>query len=161
LTIVWESAVLAIIAFLILYYLLNRYAFGPLFSIMEQRREHVLSEVQTAEKNRAESAKLMEEQKAAIQEARKEAYEIIEQSRVTSAKQTDEAIRTAKEEAARLKEDALKEIVSEKRKAIAELRGEVSGMSVAIASKIIEKQVDEKTQEQLIDQYLKQVGGNV
>lgn len=160
-TIHWESAVLAIIAFLILYYLLNRYAFGPLFSIMEQRREHVLSEVQTAEKNRAESAKLMEEQKAAIQEARKEAYEIIEQSRVTSAKQTDEAIRTAKEEAARLKEDALKEIVSEKRKAIAELRGEVSGMSVAIASKIIEKQVDEKTQEQLIDQYLKQVGGNV
>ncbi|ANE46663.1 ATP synthase F0F1 subunit B [Paenibacillus swuensis] len=160
-TIVWESSLIAIVSFAILYFLLHKYAFGPLFSIMEKRREHVLGEMQEAEKNRAESAKLMEEQKAAIQEARKEAYGIIEQSRATSTKQADEIIRTAKEEAAKLKDDAVKDIDSEKNKAIAALRGEVGGLSVKIASKILEKQVDEKAQEQLVDQYLNKVGGNV
>ncbi|MFD2615500.1 F0F1 ATP synthase subunit B [Paenibacillus gansuensis] len=160
-TIVWESTLIAILSFLVLYWLLNKYAFGPLFSIMEKRREHVLGEMQEAEKNRAESAKLMEEQKLAIQEARKEAYEIIEQSRATSAKQADDIVRVAKEEASKLKEDALKDIENEKTKAIAALRGEVGGLSVKIASKILEKQVDEKQQEELVDQYLKKVGGKL
>lgn len=159
-TFVWESFVFAIVAFVILYWLLSKYAFGPLFSIMEQRRERVLSEIKTAEKNRADSEKFLAEQKEALQQVRKEASELLEQSRVTSTKQAQEIIDTAKNEAARLKDDAVKDIESEKNKAVAALRGEVAGLSVKIASKIIEKQVDDKAQEQLIDQYLKEVGGN-
>lgn len=157
----WESFVFAIIAFGVLYFLLNKYAFGPLFGIMEQRRAQVQEQIQSAEKNRAEAAQLLEEQKKAIQEARKEAYELIEQAKVTSSRQADEIIRQAKEEAARVKAEAVQDIESEKNKAIAALRSQVSAMSVMIASKIIEKQVDEKSQQELIDQYLKKVGGNV
>ncbi|MBB3110580.1 F-type H+-transporting ATPase subunit b [Paenibacillus phyllosphaerae] len=154
----WESTVYAIVAFLILYWLLNKYAFGPLFSIMEKRRELVLEQMSAAETARKQAAVQMEEQKQALQEARKEAYDIIEKARATSAKQADDIVQTAKNEAGRLKEEAVRDIESEKGKAIASLRGEVAGMSVAIASKIIEKQIDEKSQEQLINQYLKEVG---
>jgi ATP synthase, F0 subunit b len=154
----WESFVYAIVAFGILYWLLNKYAFGPLFGIMEQRRQLVLQQMNTAEASRKQAESSLEEQKQALQQARKEAYEIIEQSRATSSKQADEIVQTAKSEASRLKEEALKDIESEKNKAIAALRTEVGGMSVKIASKIIEKQIDEKSQEQLVDQYLKEVG---
>jgi F-type H+-transporting ATPase subunit b len=157
----WESAVFAIIAFGILYYLLNRYAFGPLFGIMEKRSDHIQDQLQTAEKNRQESEQLIKEQRQAIQDARKEAYDIIEQSKQTSARQTEEMIKQANAEAARLKADALKEIESEKQKAVAALRSQVSAMSVLIASKIIEKQIDEKSQKQLIDKYLEEVGGSL
>jgi len=155
---VWENTVFAIIAFLILYWLLSKYAFGPLFSIMEQRRKLISEQLSTAEKSRKEAASSMAEQKAALDEARKEAYAIIEQARTTSTKQADEIVQSAKNEASRLKDDALKDIESEKNKAIAALRSEVGGISVKIASKIIEKQVDEKSQEQIVNQYLKEVG---
>lgn len=160
-TFVWTSFVYAIVAFLILYGLLKKYAFGPLFGIMEKRRDHIQEQIQTAERNRAEAERLLEEQKQAIQNARKEAYDMIEQAKATSSRQAEEILRQAKEEAARIKDEALKEIENEKKQAVAALRSQVSAMAVMIASKIIEKQVDEKSQQELIDRYLKEVGGNV
>ncbi|MUT65083.1 F0F1 ATP synthase subunit B [Paenibacillus sp. NEAU-GSW1] len=154
----WESTVIAMVAFGILYWLLNKYAFGPLFSIMEQRRQLVLEQMNTAESSRKQAEENMAEQKAALEQARKEAYDIIEQARATSTKTADDIVQSAKSEATRLKDDALKDIESEKNKAIAALRTEVGGISVKIASKIIEKQIDEKSQEQLVNQYLKEVG---
>jgi F-type H+-transporting ATPase subunit b len=154
----WPSFVFAIIAFALLYWLLNKYAFGPLFGIMEERRKLVQEQITNAETSRAEALKHMEEQKEALEQARKDAYEIIEQSRATSSKQADDIMQQAKSEAVRLKEEAAKDIESEKNKAINALRNQVSGMSVMIASKIIEKQLDEKSQEEIVNQYLKEVG---
>jgi F-type H+-transporting ATPase subunit b len=157
----WESFVFAFIAIIALYFLLNKYAFGPLLGIMEQRAALVKNQIQSAENSRAEAMKLLEEQKKSLQDTRKEAYELIEQARVTSTRQADDILAQAKEDASRIKNDALKDIENEKNKAIASLRGQVSAMSVMIASKIIEKQVDEKSQQELVDRYLKEVGGNV
>ncbi len=157
-TIHWESTVYAIIAFVILYWLLNRYAFGPLFNVMEQRKKLVLGELEQAESNRKEAAALLEEQRKAIEQVRQEAQEILEQSRKISTKSADDIIVTAKNEAQRLKDNAMQDITNEKNLAIAELRHQVGEMSVRIASKIIEKEVDSKSQTELIDNYLKEVG---
>ncbi|MDQ0903000.1 MULTISPECIES: F0F1 ATP synthase subunit B [unclassified Paenibacillus] len=156
----WESFVFAIIAFLILYLLLNKYAFGPLVDIMEKRRQLIAEQVGSADKNRQEAEKLVTEQKEAFQEARKEAYDLIEEARNTSNKQAETIITQAKEEASRLKEDALRAIDIEKNKAVAELRSEVGALSVKIASKIVEKEVDAAAQQGIVDQYLKKVGDN-
>lgn len=156
--IVWSTFGIQLAAFLILFWLLKRYAFGPLFGIMEERKALIQSQLDNAENSRKQASQQLEEQKQALQQARKEAHDIIEQARTTSSKQADDIIGTAKSEASRLKDDAVRDIDSEKNKAIAALRSEVGGMSVAIASKIIEKQIDEKSQEQLVDQYLKEVG---
>lgn len=157
----WESTVFAIIAFLILYWLLNKFAFGPLFGMMEKRREMIQSQIQSADSDRQEAEKLIAEQRQAIQEARKEAHEIIEQARQMSVKQAEEIVQAARDESNRIKEEAIKDIANEKDKAVAALRSQVSAMAVMIASKIIEKQIDEKSQQQLIDQYLKEVGGKL
>ena len=154
----WESTVFTLIAFIILYLLLSKYAFKPLFSVMEKRKELVMGQMQDAEENRKQASQLLEDQKAALQAARKDAYDIIEQAKTTGSKQADDLIATAKSESSRLKEEAIRDIESEKNKAVAALRSQVSGMSVMIASKIIEKQIDEKSQEQLVAEYLKEVG---
>jgi len=156
--IVWSNFFVQLVAFLILFFLLQRYAFKPLFGIMEKRRQMVLEQMNSAEQNRAAADQFIEEQKQALQQARKEAYDIIEQAKVTSAKQADEIVTAARNESTRLKEDALREIEAEKNKAVASLKAQVSGLSVLIASKIIEKQVDEQSQKELVDQYLQNVG---
>lgn len=155
--IVWSNFFFQLAAFLILMALLAKYAFNPLLSIMEQRKKLVQDQLSNAENNRLSAERILEEQKQALQQARKDAQEIIEQARVTSVKQADDIIAAAKSESARLKDEAVRDIESEKNKAIASLRSQVAGMSVMIASKIIEKQIDEKSQEQLVDQYLKEV----
>ncbi|MCL6458625.1 MAG: F0F1 ATP synthase subunit B [Gorillibacterium sp.] len=152
------SFAVTIIAFLGLLWMLNRYAFGPLFIMMEKRREYVQNEIQAAEKSRLDSAQYLEDQKIALDTARKEAYGIVDQAKQTGIRQADEIIGAARTEANRVKDDAIKEIDNEKNKALVDLRKQVSSMSVMIASKIIEKQVDETAQEGLVDKYLKEVG---
>jgi F-type H+-transporting ATPase subunit b len=154
----WENFLIQLIAFAILFFLLSRYAFKPLFGVMEKRRQMVLEQMETAQKNRDEANKYIEEQKQALQQARKEAYEIIEQAKSTGSKQADEILAAARAEANRLKEEALRDIEAEKNKAVAALKAQVSGLSVLIASKIIEKQIDEQSQQQLVEQYLQEVG---
>ncbi|MFS1510893.1 F0F1 ATP synthase subunit B [Chengkuizengella sp. SCS-71B] len=155
------SIVFQIIAFGILFWLLSKFAFGPLMSVMEKRKEHVLDEMRTAETNRAEADKLLKEQEASMQQTRQEAYQIIEQAKQTSARQAEEIVEEAKTTAAKLKEDALKDIENEKSKAAQTLRAQVGAMSIMIASKIIEQKLDEKSQQQLVDKYLKEVGGKL
>ncbi|MFK4304117.1 MULTISPECIES: F0F1 ATP synthase subunit B [unclassified Paenibacillus] len=156
----WTSIVFTVIAFLILYWLLTRYAFGPLFSVMEKRRELVLKQMNEAAQTREQAAAYVEEQKQALQQARKEAYDIIEQSKQTGSKQAEQIIVQAKDEAVRLKDEAVREITSERNKAVAELRSEVGRASVQIASKLIQKEIKEdQVQGELVDQYLKEVGG--
>ena len=157
--ILWENIILSIIAFGVLYFLLQRYAFGPLFSIMEKRRELVTSQLNEAANNKAQAEQLLAQQREALEQARKEASEIIERARQSAAKQAEEIVRAAKEESVRLKEEAVQSIENEKNKAIEAVRSQVGYMSVLIASKILEKQIDEKSQSELIDQYLKEVGG--
>ncbi|WP_282938752.1 F0F1 ATP synthase subunit B [Paenibacillus sp. RC67] len=157
----WTTFFIQIVAFLILYLLLQKFAFGPLFGMMEKRRQLVKDQIQTAENSRKQAEQLLEEQKQALQQTRKEAHDIIEQAKQTSSKQADEIVIAARAEADRLKDEALKDIENEKNKAVAALRSQVSAMSVLIASKIIEKQIDEKSQSELVETYLKEVGGNV
>lgn len=156
----WENSLFVIVAFGILLWLLKKYAFGPLFSVLEKRSDMIQNQIKTAEQNRLDSEQLLQEQRQAIQDARKEAYDIIEQARQTSAKQSEDMLAQAKADAERLKAEALKEIELEKEKAIAVLRSQVSAMSVLIASKIIEKQIDEQTHQGMIEQYLAEVGEN-
>jgi F-type H+-transporting ATPase subunit b len=160
LSINYASFILAIIAFVILYLLLNKYAFGPLFSVMEKRRELVMQQMNEASQTREQAVAYVEEQKQALEAARKEAYEIIEQSKKTSGKQADQLMAEAREEATRLKEEAVRDIANEKKKAVQELRDEVGAVSVKIASKLLEKEVSsDSAQEELVDKYLKEVGG--
>lgn len=156
----WESFVFAIFAFAILYWLLNKYAFGPLFGIMEKRAELVQEQLKSAETDRAQAEQLVAEQKQAIQEARKDAYNIVEQAKQASTRQAEEIVQKAKEDASRLKEEAVRDIESEKNKAIAALREQVGDMSVLIASKVLEKEVDATEQQKLVNQYLKEVEGD-
>jgi F-type H+-transporting ATPase subunit b len=150
---------MTIIAFGVLYFLLQRYAFGPLFGIMEKRRELVASQLNDAANNKAQAEQLLAQQREALEQARKEASEIIERARQSATKQAEDIVRAAKEESVRLKEEAVQSIENEKNKAIEAVRSQVGYMSVLIASKILEKQIDEKSQSELIDQYLKEVGG--
>ncbi|AJS60406.1 F0F1 ATP synthase subunit B [Paenibacillus sp. IHBB 10380] len=158
--IIWENIVISIASFIILYWALNKFAFSKLFSIMEQRRELVLNQLEDAKQTREQATQYVEDQKVALEEARKEAYDIVERSKQTSSKQAEQILEEASNAVVRLKSEAVRDIESEKNKAVEALRSELGTVSVKIASKLLDKEVKmDNTQEHLVDQYLKEVGG--
>jgi F-type H+-transporting ATPase subunit b len=152
------DAVYQLIVFLILLALLKKFAWGPLMGIMKQREEHIANQIDSAEKAKKEADALLEQHRQMLKDARQEAQSLIDNARKLGDEQREEIIQAARAEAVRLKEAAKMEIEQEKEKAVAALREQVASLSVLIASKVIEKELSEKDQAQLIEEYLKEVG---
>ncbi|MGD6816541.1 F0F1 ATP synthase subunit B [Metabacillus sp. 84] len=147
-----------LLAFLILLALLKKFAWKPLIGIMKEREEFIANEINSAEERNTEAAKLIEEQRELLKQARQEAQGLIENAKKIGEQQKEEIVATARNEAMRLKESARKEIEQEKDQAVAALRSQVASLSVMIASKVIEKELNEQAQEKLISDYLKEAG---
>ncbi|MNJ54110.1 F0F1 ATP synthase subunit B [Paenibacillus bouchesdurhonensis] len=158
--ILWENIVITMLAFAILYWLLNKFAFGKLFEVMEKRRDLVVGQLEEAKQTREQANTYVEEQKEALSQARQEAYEIIEQAKHSSSKQAHDLLEQAKQDATRMKNEAVRDIENERNKAVESLRGEIGAFSVNIASKLIEREVENNPEEQekLVNHYLKEVG---
>ncbi|MFC6601648.1 F0F1 ATP synthase subunit B [Ectobacillus funiculus] len=146
-----------LVSFIILLFLVRKVAFGPLMNMMKQREQHIAGEIEAAEKNNAETKKLLEEQRAAVKQSRVEAQELIERAKQAD-EQKDGILVAAKAEAESIKEAAVKEIQREKDQAIAALQAQVAVLSVQIASKVIQKELKEEDQASLIRDYIKEVG---
>lgn len=144
--------------FLILLALLRKYAFGPVMNIMKQREEHIANEIGSAELSNQEAKKLVEEQKDLLKQARIESQSLVENAKKIGEKQKEEIVLAGRAESERIKQAAMQEITQEKEQAITALREQVASLSVMIASKVIEKELNEKEQEKLIDDYIKEVG---
>lgn len=160
-TIYWGSFILQIVAFIILLLLLMKFAYKPLVGMMIKRQEKIEEQINFAENNKKEAEKLLDEQIKTLQESKNEAQQIIERSRTTSIKQSEEILEAAKAEAKRIKDKAVEEIQLERNKAVGELKEQVGALSVLIASKMIEKELDVKEQTKLIDDIMKQVGSSL
>ncbi len=147
-----------LLAMFVLLALLKKFALGPLLNIMKQREDHIAGEITSAEERNKEAQKLIEEQRVLLKEAKQESQSLIENAKKLGEKQKEDIIQAARAESERLKEAARTEIVKEKEQAVSALREQVASLSVLIASKVIEKELDEQAQEQLIQDYLKEVG---
>jgi F-type H+-transporting ATPase subunit b len=156
--ITWGDALYQLVAFLVLMLLLKKFAWGPLVNVMKQREEHVASEIDKAEKARKEAEELLAQHQQMVKEARQESQKFIEQAKLQGETQKEEIISAARQEAERLKESARLEIQQERENAVKALREQVASLSVLIASKVIEKELDEKDQEALIQEYIKKAG---
>ncbi|KAA9027824.1 F0F1 ATP synthase subunit B [Niallia endozanthoxylica] len=152
------DVIFQLVMFIILMALLKKFAWGPLMGIMKQREDHIAGEISAAEQSRVESKKLLEEQRELLKQARSEAQELVESAKKQGDVQREEIITAARAEANRLKESAKLEINQQKEQAVAAIREQVASLSVLIASKVIEKQLNEKDQEKLINEYIQQIG---
>ncbi len=147
-----------LIVVIILILIVGKMGMRPMLDVMRKRQDHIENEITTAEANRQEAAQLLEQQKAELNNVRQEAQEIIERAKKQSEGEAQEIISLSKERADRLIEDARAEISLERDKAVAALRDEVAHLSVLLATKVLEKEVDAKSHEKEINQFLQQVG---
>lgn len=144
--------------FIVLLALLKKFAWGPLMNKMQQREEYVAGEIEAAEKSRLEAEKASKEAAEQLNQVRHEAQKMIEDAKTAGIRQEQDIVESARKEADRIIQAAQADIQNEKEKALQALQDKVASLSVLIASKVIEKEISAQDQEQLINDYIKEVG---
>jgi F-type H+-transporting ATPase subunit b len=138
------------LSFVTVLFILKKFAWKPIMSSLQDREETIEKSLQEAENARAEMARLTNQNEQLLAEARTEREKILNEARQMKDKIVGEAKSVADEEAKKLIARATDEINKQKLVAIEALKKEVAGYSVAIAEKLIQKQLDNKDAQQVL-----------
>ena len=153
----WEI-ITQLINLLLLFLLLKHCLFRPVQNILNARQAEIDKSYADAETAQTRAEELRDEYEKRISDAKAEAADIAKAASRKAQAHYDEVVGTAKADAARLREKAEAQIEQEKKKAMNELKDEISGIAVDIASKVVEREIDEKDHEELISEFIKGVG---
>ena len=145
-------------SFLLLIFLVKKYAWGNLSSILDERAEKISSDIDGAEEARKKAEELASKREAELAGSRTEAKTIIENAKETAEKSKADILAEAKLEAGRLKEKANQEIAQNKAEALQSVKGDVADLTISLAEKILSKNLDSQAHKELIDQYIDQLG---
>ena len=146
-----------ILTFLLLLFVLAKFAWKPLLKMLNDREELIRSSLEDAEKAKEKLEKLNAEGEAIINQARSEAQSILSEGKAAVSKLKDETLDVAKGQAKQIASEAEKQINIEKDKAIAEIKSEVVNLSMSIAEKLINKNISPEDNKALIDESLSSV----
>ena len=139
-------------------YLIKRFLLKPINAVLEKRKEMATAEIKEAEKAKEEARAIKEEYDQNMAEAKEKANTLIANAQKSASLQSEEMIQEANKQAAAIKAKAESDIAQEKKKAVNELKGEIGGMAMEIAGKVIEREISEKDHEKLIDEFISNVG---
>ncbi|WP_028295490.1 F0F1 ATP synthase subunit B [Olivibacter sitiensis] len=146
------------ISFLILLFLLGKFAWKPVMKAIGERERSIEDALDAAEKAKAEMSRLTSENEQLLKKAREERDLILKEAKQIKDQMLKDAKDLAQKEGARLIENAKLEINNQKAIAISEVKDQVSTLSIAIARKILESELsDQVKQEVLVDKLLKEV----
>ena len=147
--------------FLAVFFVGKHFLWGPVMNIIQTRQKEIddiYSEADTARN----SAKAMEaEYKEKLSTAVETSERIVKDAVVRGQAREEEIIRKANEEADAILDKASKDIAMEKKKAINDAKNEISGLAMAIAGKVVERELNEQDQKGLIDSFIDGLGDGV
>jgi len=146
-----------ILTFLVLVGLLARFAWRPLLEALERRQAAIAKSLEDAQRARQELERLQRESAEMMRQARVEAEAIVSRSRSDAEALREELKQKSRAEAAAIVKNAEKQIQLETARAIQQIRRDTIDLSVAMASKILRRQVSKEDHEGLIEETLKQV----
>ena len=137
--------------FFILVWILARFAYKPLVSMMQERKDRIAKDLADAQNARNEAEQFKADYAAQIANARQEAQQIVEKAVQQAEATTREQLAAAREQIEREKERARQDIVNERDRAMNNLRNEVISLSVAMATKVVAIDMDSETNTKLIE----------
>ncbi|MCR8746063.1 F0F1 ATP synthase subunit B [Romboutsia lituseburensis] len=153
----WELAFQLINTFLV-FLLLKKLLFKPVLGVIESREKDIRENLAEGEKAKSEGLSLKKEYEEKVNSAKNEGQEIIKQATLRAEQKESEIISTAKQEAQSLKEKASKDVEQERQKVMNEIKNDISDIALLAASKVIEKDIDKSKHEELINNFIKEVG---
>ena len=141
-----------LICFAITFFVLRKYAFGPIQRTIDERRDRIRKAVEEADKARAEAQQLLEEHRALIGSAKSEAADILAEARKVGDAQIDRVKKEAEEERQRRLEETKRQIDAETKRSLDLIRTEVADLTLEATARVTGKVLDAEDQRRLIDE---------
>ena len=136
----------------------KKFLLKPIKQVIADRKAKADSEIADAQKLRTEAEAMKAEYEQNLQNARTEANQIVAAAQKTATARSEEIVGEARAQAAALKQKAEADIAQERKKAVNEVKDEIGGIAMEIASKVVEREISEKDHKDLIDEFIKNVG---
>ncbi len=136
----------------------KKFLLKPIKQVIADRKAKADSEIADAQKLRTEAEAMKAEYEQNLQNARTEANQIVAAAQKTATARSEEIVDEARAQAAALKQKAEADIAQERKKAVNEVKDEIGGIAMEIASKVVEREISEKDHKDLIDEFIKNVG---
>jgi F-type H+-transporting ATPase subunit b len=141
-----------IVCFGITFFVLKRFAFGPIQKLIDERRDNIRQSLAEADNARAEARKLLEEHRALIGQAREQAEEIRQDVRADAEKLRARSREEVEADRQRRLEETRRQIEAETQRALGQIRAEVAELTLQATAKVTGKVLDASDQRRLIDE---------
>jgi len=148
------TMLIQVINFLVLLWLLNKILYGKILDYLDRRAEGIQLDLSDAKRLKSEATKLKEEQDAFLLNAKREAGDIVRESRKQGDEERADIIKVAEKEAGAILENGKKTIEMETKNAKTALKNGVVDVAVDIAHKIIERDIKPKDQDKILSEVI-------
>ena len=152
---IWGS-----ISFVVLFALLYKLAWPGLKKSIDGRTEHIRSEVDEADRLKAEAGQILNEYQEQLADAKNESARIIEEARQTADALKRDQEQRLQAELTEMRQRAVADIEAAKAQAVADLRSEVAALAIGAAEQVVEHSLDRETNIALVEAYINQVGAS-
>lgn len=152
------TIIFQILNLLLLMMLFKKYLFKPVTEILEKRQAEIEGHYQEAQQAETDAKAMRADYESKMAGARQEADRVIKTATESANAMSASIVEDARTQADQLKRRAQTEIDLERRRAFDEVKGELSGIALDIASQVIEREVNEKDHEAFINEFIKNVG---
>ena len=143
-----------LLAFVIVLFILKKYAWGPIIKSLNERERSIAESIETAERVKAEMAQLQSENETLLAKAREERTEMLREAKATKDKIINEAKEQAKEEANKILADLQVSIDTRKVAALNELKTQVGSLVVEMSEKVLKRELSDKNAQ---EKYIKEM----
>jgi F-type H+-transporting ATPase subunit b len=143
-----------IVVFLLTLLIMKKFVFGPVGQAIEKRRASISASIEEAESSRDEAVKLLDEYKAKLAEARREADELREAGRREGERQKTEIVGQAQEQRERIVSDTQTQIDAQAQAAVAGIRDDVVVLALSAAEKVTKKSLSDDDHRKLVEEAL-------
>ena len=150
--------IMVAINLIVLYLILKKLLFKKVTEFMENRTKSIRDSLENAEKAKVEAAELKLQYKNHLNSATEKGEKIIEEARIKAEKESDRIIADAKKQSESIIAKALEEIEKERLQMLKDIRGQVAGLALAAASKLIEANMDTESNRALVDRFIDEEG---
>jgi F-type H+-transporting ATPase subunit b len=142
-------------------FVVKKFFLNKVLAILDARREAADKEIVDAQNAREEAMNIKATYEENMRQAKAEATALLSQAQKTASARSEEIINQAQAQAAQIKEKAAADIAQEKKKAINDAKDEISDLALAIAGKVVGRELNAADQSDLVDAFINGLGENV
>ncbi len=155
------TALFILLNTLTIFFVAKKFLFGPVMNIIQERQQEIDDLYAGANSAKDEAEALLNEYQEKLADARNTSDRMVKEAVARAQAREEDIIRKANAEAAAIMDKASADIALEKKKAINDAKNEISGLAMAIAGKVVERELTAADQELLIDRFIDELGGSV